>query len=218
MIKIVFLGAPGAGKGTQAQVVSNTLSIPKLSTGDMLRKAISEGSEIGRKVSAIMNRGEFVSDNVVSELVADRIKSPECEKGFILDGFPRNVAQAITLDNMLSTLPGDLMVFNLVVDEAEIIRRISGRFSCKKCGASYHYDSKKTKVDGVCDACGSTEFMQRPDDGADAVKVRLSIYKEQTFPLIDYYKLHGSLIEINGIQGVDAITASILKEYHKKIA
>jgi len=217
MIKMIFLGAPGAGKGTQAQIISEALAIPKLSTGDMLRKAISEGSSIGKKAKDIMDRGEFVSDEVVSELVAARINSPECAIGFILDGFPRNLLQAVTLDKLLSLVEGEkFMVFNLAVDEAEIIRRVSGRFSCKKCGASYHHDSKKTKTDGVCDSCGSTEFIQRPDDSADAVKVRLAIYKEQTMPLIDYYKKNGSLIEINGMQGIDSISASILNEYHKR--
>lgn len=212
MIKMIFLGAPGAGKGTQAQVVSEILKIVKLSTGDMLRKAIDDDSEIGRKIADIMSRGELVSDNIVSDLVASKISSKQAEHGFILDGFPRNVSQAVTLDEILSIIPGeDIKVFNLVVDEEEIIRRISGRFSCKSCGASYHQDSKVPKVAGVCDVCGGTELVQRPDDTAEAVKVRLNIYKEQTMPLINYYKQKGVLIEIDGMQDIDNITSSILK-------
>ena len=214
MIKLVFLGAPGAGKGTQSQLISKMLSIPKLSTGDMLRRAIEEKSDVGQKVSALMAKGLLVSDNIVSELVENRIKSFECSNGFILDGYPRNLSQAIDLDKMVSQISDTpLIVINLNVEESELVNRIAGRFSCKACGASFHKQNKKPLVDGICDNCGSHEFIQRPDDSEIAVKTRLKLYKDQTMPLIDYYNKTRSLIDIDGKQDINRITALIFDNY-----
>jgi len=217
-MKIILLGAPGAGKGTQADMISKKHNIPKLSTGEMLRQEVTTGSDLGLKIKDIMNSGQFVSDDIMIELIKHRIKQDDCKNGFILDGFPRTTDQSKALRKMLLQLSDDTLVFNFKVDNDELIKRISGRFTCKDCGASYHKDYIPTKVAGVCDSCGSKNFVYREDDKPEAVKVRIGVYNEKTAPLIDFYREIGELKEINGMGSIEEINAeveSIINEMKK---
>lgn len=211
-MQLIFLGAPGAGKGTQAQILSEVLGVPKLSTSEILRREIAKGGAEGAKIKEIMDSGQFVSDEIMNDLISKRLKENDVHNGFIFDGYPRTIAQAEVLQKALQEtgyLKGTL-VLNLSVKEPELIRRFSGRFNCTFCGTSYHKESKLPKVEGVCDKCGGKEFNVRADDNEEAVKVRLSIYYEKTEPLINYYSSKNMLIDINGEQDIDDITKEIL--------
>lgn len=209
MNHFIFLGAPGAGKGTQSEIISKKLNIPKLSTGDILREAIKNKTELGKKVSAIMSRGLLVDDTIVVQIVSERLSEPDCENGFILDGFPRNINQATELDNILKRT-GDIAIKVILLDVAEdvLIKRISGRYFCKQCNACYneHYHP----MGNACEVCGCEKIYRRDDDNITSVKRRLEIYNEQTKPLISYYKEKGCLMAINGEQETEDISNSII--------
>ncbi len=211
-MQLIFLGAPGAGKGTQAQILADMLQLPKLSTSEILRREISKGGTEGIKIKKIMDSGQFVSDEIMNYLIAKRLKEDDVYKGFIFDGYPRTIAQAEVLQKVLKD-NGYLdrtLVLNLSVKEPELIRRFSGRFNCVNCGTSYHKESKLPKVQGICDKCDGTDFNIRADDNEKAVKVRLSIYYDKTEPLINYYSSKGMLLNINGEQDIADITREIL--------
>lgn len=193
-MNMIFLGAPGAGKGTQAEVVCKELNIPAISTGNMLREAVKNGTEAGLKAKSFMDAGELVPDEVVIGILKDRIAQPDAQNGFILDGFPRTVEQAEALDKMGVNI--DKVVEIAVSDEA-ITARMSGRRVCEGCGNSYHIEYKPTKVEGICDACGA-KVVQRIDDKPETVQARLKTYHEKTAPLKDYYEKRGKLVTVEG--------------------
>jgi adenylate kinase len=208
-LNILLLGPPGAGKGTQAKRLEERYGMVQLSTGDILRAERASGSALGRQVQAIMDSGKLVSDDIMIALIAQRIAALQ-GKGFILDGFPRTVPQAQALDEMLQKNRIALdHVIELTVDERALIDRISGRFSCKKCGASYHDRYHRPKQDGQCDVCGSHEFIRRPDDNAETVKARLAAYRDQTAPILPYYRAKGVLRSIDGMADIDTVTRQI---------
>jgi len=207
---LILLGPPGAGKGTQAQRLMDTRSLVQLSTGDMLRDAVSSGSEVGARAKAAMDAGELVTDEIVIAIIADRITQDDCKGGFILDGFPRTEAQAEALDAMLAE-KGLMLnhVIEMVVDEAELTKRIVGRFACASCKEGYHDTFKPTKVEGVCDRCGGAEFSRRKDDNADTVMARLQAYHDQTAPLSTYYGQKGVLKQVDGMADIDEVARQI---------
>ena len=209
-MNIILLGPPGAGKGTQAQRLQQERGMVQLSTGDMLRAAVASGSELGQKAKGVMERGELVSDELIVGLIQDRIAQPDCAKGFILDGFPRTVAQAKALDGMLTRGGAKRdRVIEMEVDEKALTERIVGRFSCAKCGAGYHDKFKRPKVEGVCDVCGSKEFTRRKDDNAETVKTRMAAYRAQTEPLLPYYRARGILAKVDGMAPMDDVYRQI---------
>ena len=209
-MNLILLGPPGAGKGTQASAIVASHGLVQLSTGDMLRAAVKAGSEIGKKAKAIMERGGLVPDDVVIGIVDERIAQPDCANGFILDGFPRTLAQAAALDKLLATKGKRLdLVIEMKVDDAVLIDRIAGRYSCAKCGAGYHDTFKQPKVSGVCDACGSTDFVRRADDKPETVKARLMAYYKETSPLVGYYFAKGNLRSIDGMAPIGDVTQEI---------
>ena len=209
-MKLILLGPPGSGKGTQAKRIEQTYGIPQLATGDMLRAETTSGSALGRRVKSIMDSGELVSDEILVAMIRDRIAQRDCRDGFVLDGFPRTVPQAEALDRMLAENNSRLdAVLEFVVDEPDLIGRLSGRFTCRNCGASYHELYNRPKVDGVCDMCGSREFDRRPDDQPDAIHTRFAAYRRQTEPLLNYYKKRGILQKINGMADIDNVTREI---------
>jgi len=195
----VLLGAPGVGKGTQAAEISRRTGLPHISTGDLLRAAIRDGSPLGRKVAAIVERGELVPDGLVGEVMEERLARPDAADGFLLDGFPRTVAQADLLDRILARR-GQVLdrVIDIEVPEADIVERLAGRRSCGQCGAIYHVRHNRPKIDGICDRCGSSELRQRPDDTEAVIAERLRAYREQTAPLAARYRKVGRLVEIDG--------------------
>jgi adenylate kinase len=209
-MNIILLGPPGSGKGTQAKRIEQTHGIIQLSTGDMLRATTGSDTEFGRRVKAIMDSGQLVPDDIIVEMIDRRIVQPDCSRGFILDGFPRNVAQAKALDAMLAEhgLRLDHVIL-LDVDEAVLVDRLSGRFSCNQCGASYHDRYNRPSQHGICDGCGSTEFTRRADDRPEAVKARFEVYRKQTAPILPYYRDRGILRRVDGMADIDAVTREI---------
>ncbi|MCH9765429.1 MAG: adenylate kinase [Alphaproteobacteria bacterium] len=209
-MNLILLGPPGAGKGTQSQKLSDARGLVQLSTGEMLRAAVKAGSEVGLKAKAVMEAGGLVSDDIVIGIIADRIKEPDCANGFILDGFPRTLAQAVGLDKLLDGL-GKTMdaVIEMKVDDTAMVERIVGRFSCTKCGAGYHDTFQKPKVDGVCDSCGGQDFSRRADDNEETVKSRLMAYYRETAPLIGYYFAKDKLRAVDGMGSIDAVSRQI---------
>ena len=211
-MRLVLLGPPGAGKGTQAERIATLYGVPHLSTGDMLREAVAADTEVGRHAKSIMEAGRLVPDDVMIRLVADRIAQPDCARGFILDGFPRTLAQAEALDRLLEERGLELdLVLEIAVDDQALIERISGRFACARCGAGYHDRFKQPQVPGVCDACGSREFVRREDDNAETVRARLEAYHVQTAPLLPYYRDKGLLSVVDGMAEIDQVTAEVLQ-------
>lgn len=210
---IVFLGPPGAGKGTQASRLSTKYGLPKISTGDMLREAVAAGSRLGERVRSIMDAGELVPDDTMAAVVERRLERPDCAEGAILDGYPRNRGQAETLDELAERLShGSVdLVFLLVVPEVELLRRLTGRRVCVECGDNYHVEFRPPRQEGVCDRCGG-ELRQRPDDREEAIRERLRVYREQTAPLVDYYRQRRVLAEISGEGDVDEVFGRVDRE------
>ncbi len=207
---LILLGAPGAGKGTQAQRVMDTRGLVQLSTGDMLRAAVSQGTEVGLRAKTAMDTGQLATDEIVVSIIADRIEKSDCENGFILDGFPRTEAQAEALGVMLTDKGLKLdFVIEMKVVEAGLTKRITGRYACAKCNAGFNDEFKRPEIDGVCDGCGSTEFTRRKDDNAETVKSRLEAYRSQTAPLLPYYSAKGVLRSVDGMVGIDEVTDQI---------
>ena len=211
-MRLVFVGPPGAGKGTQAQEIAKRHGLVQLSTGDMLRQAVKDGTGIGLEAKAIMEQGGLVSDDVVIGIIAGRIAKPDCVKGFILDGFPRTLPQAAALDKLLAGQGAKIdAVIEFKVDDGVLVDRIAGRFSCSKCGASYHDTNNRPKVLGTCDACGGHDFVRRADDNAETVRNRLMAYYRETSPLIGYYFAKGVLRSIDGMAPIAQVTAAAEK-------
>lgn len=209
-MNLILLGPPGAGKGTQAKLIEERHGMKQLSTGEMLRAAVAAGTETGRRAKAIMDRGELVPDEVVVGIIADRLGQPDVKKGFILDGFPRNTAQAEALDKMLAGKGLRLdAVIEMKVDDESLVDRITGRYTCARCGKGYHDRFEKPKKADVCDVCGGTEFTRRADDNETTVRDRLSVYNKQTAPLVQYYGRRGNLKTIDGMADIAEVTRQI---------
>lgn len=209
-MRLVFLGAPGVGKGTQAEMVAAQFAISKISTGDLLRTGVAQKTPLGLEAQHYMTRGELVPDNVVIGLVAEKIGSPECEKGFILDGFPRTILQADALSGILQKQEMVLdRVIYFVIPREDVVRRLSGRRSCSECSAVYHIDYVPPKQEGRCDECGAA-LVQRSDDKRETVESRLTVYEEQTSPLIDYYEEKNVLAELDGTGSVEEVHGRLL--------
>ncbi len=210
-MKLVLIGCPGAGKGTQAKVLSEHFGLAHISTGDLLREQVKSGTPLGLKLKAIMESGGLVSDEIVSELLSMRIAQPDCKNGYILDGYPRNVSQAEGLGAIVGEL--DKVVLIEVPDKA-IIERMSGRRSCPACGAMYHLKNNPPKTEGKCDKCGA-ELVARADDNEETVKHRLEVFHSQTAPVIDYYDKKGLVLKIDGTKGINAISEELIKILEK---
>jgi adenylate kinase len=209
-MNIILLGAPGAGKGTQAQKLQSDLGMIQLSTGDMLRAAVAAGTELGKQAKGLMEAGKLVPDELMVGLIENRISQPDCAKGFILDGFPRTEAQAEALDKMLAKAGHELdRVSEMEVDEKALTERVVGRFTCAKCGTGYHDRFKRPKVEGVCDVCGSTEFTRRKDDNAETMKTRMAAYRAQTEPLLPYYAARKVLRKVDGMAEMNEVYRQI---------
>ena len=206
-MKLILLGAPGAGKGTQAEILCERLNIPTISTGNMIREAMKSGTEMGLKAKEYAENGKLVPDEVVIGIVDERLRMDDCANGFILDGFPRTIPQAEALDRMGITID---RVVDINVPDEVITRRVSGRRACLDCGSTYHIDTKKPNVEGICDRCGST-LVQRKDDLPETVLERLHVYHAQTEPLRDYYAAAGKLLVVDGQQGIQEIAEQTLE-------
>lgn len=209
-MNLILLGPPGAGKGTQAKRLENAHGVVQLSTGDMLRAAVASGSALGQQAKKVMEAGQLMPDDIIIRMIEARIGEPDAKRGFVLDGFPRTEAQAVALDEMLGRHGRSLLaVIELGVDEAALIERISGRFTCAKCGAGYHDKFQRPRREGVCDKCGGTEFVRRKDDNAETLKARLEAYRAQTAPIIPYYRNRGLLQRVDGMAAPDDVTRQI---------
>ena len=209
-MNLVLLGPPGAGKGTQAKLLEDSRSLVKLSTGDMLRAAVAAGTELGRKAGHIMERGQLVPDDLVIGLIAERMDEGGSGEGYILDGFPRTIAQAEALDRLLKERGKKLdTVIVMEVNDDALVERIAGRFACAFCGEGYHDTYKLPKVEGVCDRCGSAGFVRRRDDNEEVVRSRLQAYHAQTEPLIDYYARQGKVRTVDGMADIATVTKEI---------
>jgi adenylate kinase len=207
---LILFGPPGAGKGTQAAVLQQRYGIPQLSTGDMLRAQAKKDTPLARALQATLSSGQLVSDDTMIAIIRERLGEADCKGGFILDGFPRTLAQAEALDGLLAEKGIALTrVVSLGVNEAALVERITGRFACASCGAGYHDTFRKPAVTGICDQCGSTTFTRRADDNAETVKARLDAYNKQTAPLLPYYEAKGILTTVDGLAPVDAVQAAI---------
>ena len=210
VVRVVLVGPPGAGKGTQAQFLASHLSIPKISTGDIFRDNVSHGTALGRRAQAYMERGDLVPDEVTIAMVTDRLADEDAQAGFLLDGFPRNVPQAETLKKMLLSWDTRLdVVLELVVDDDEVVRRLSGRRTCRRCGRIWHESFDPPLVAGICDDCGG-ELFQRDDDLEETIRHRLEVYQEQTAPLVSFYADEGTLLGLDATGPVDEITERAL--------
>ena len=209
-MKIIMLGAPGAGKGTQAQMIAEKYNIPHISTGDIFRANIKNGTELGKKAKEFIDKGQLVPDELTVELLLDRVANDDCKNGYVLDGFPRTIPQADVLDSELTKL-GDKVDYAINVDvpDENIVRRMSGRRACLKCGATYHIEHIPPKTEGICDKCGS-ELVQREDDKPETVLNRLSVYHEQTQPLIEYYDKKNILKTVNGTKDMQEVFSDII--------
>ncbi|MBQ1396083.1 MAG: adenylate kinase [Eubacterium sp.] len=208
-MRTILLGPPGAGKGTQAAKIVEKYDVPHISTGDIFRDNIKRQTELGKKAQEYMNKGELVPDDLVIEIATDRLLADDCEKGFLLDGFPRTVYQAQKLDEFLAAHGQKLdKVLNIEVKDEELLTRLTGRRVCKQCGASYHVVSVPPKQEGICDVCGG-ELFQRADDTVETVSNRIAVYKEQTMPLVDYYTAAGNIATVNGAGTLDEVFAEI---------
>ncbi len=214
-MNLILLGAPGAGKGTQGKSLSEKFKIPQISTGDILRANVRNKTQLGLKAKEYMDKGALVPDEVVVEMVSDRIRQEDCGDGFILDGFPRNLSQAEVLEDTLAGLGKKIdHVIGIEVERKELVRRLSGRRVCRKCGASYHVIFNLPVNIGICDACGS-EIYQRDDDKEETIEARLKVYEQETYPLVEYYSRKGLYIAVDGIGSVDKITKSIVDTIEK---
>ncbi len=210
-MKIIMLGAPGAGKGTQAKMLADKYEIPHISTGDIFRANIKNGTELGQKAKTYMDQGLLVPDELVCDLVVDRVQQDDCTKGYILDGFPRTIPQAEALDAALAKIGSKIdYAVNVEVPDENIVTRMSGRRACVDCGATYHIVYNPTKTEGICDVCGK-ELILREDDKPETVTKRLNVYHEQTQPLIDYYTKQGALKEVDGTMNMDDVFNAIVK-------
>ncbi len=209
-MKLIFLGPPGAGKGTQAKRIEQVHNLVQLSTGDMLRAAIASGSEVGKQAKKVMDGGNLVSDEIVVGIVSERLKDKDLANGFILDGFPRTVGQAKALDKILAD-SGDALdaVIQINVDDEFLVERITGRYTCANCGKGYHDTFERPKEEGVCDRCGSTAFTRRADDNPETVRERLNAYHAETAPLLPYYAEKGILKTIDGMVEIEQVTGQI---------
>ncbi|WP_419025223.1 adenylate kinase [Emergencia sp.] len=211
MLRTVLLGPPGAGKGTQAVRIVEKYDIPHISTGDIFRENIKNGTELGKKAQEYMNKGELVPDDLVIDLATSRLLEDDCKNGFLLDGFPRTVYQAEKLDEFLTAHGMKLdKVIDIEVEKEELITRLTGRRVCKKCGASYHVVNIPPKKEGICDICGG-ELFQRDDDTVETVENRIEVYNEQTMPLVDYYKKADNIVTIDGALPLETVFAEIVK-------
>ena len=209
-MNIILLGPPGAGKGTQARILTEKKGLVQLSTGDMLRAAVAAGTEVGKRADAVMKAGQLVSDDIVIGVVDERLDQPDAANGVIFDGFPRTAAQAAALDDLLARKGMTLdAVIEMEVDDAAMVHRISGRYTCANCGEGYHDTDKTPATPGVCDKCGSTEFKRRKDDNAETVASRLEAYHAETAPLIAYYEKTGKLRKVDGMAPIDEVTRQI---------
>jgi len=210
MIRMVLLGPPGAGKGTQGQMLAEKLGVPQIATGDILRAAVKEGSELGQKAKSYMDAGDLVPDEVMVGIIRDRLQDEDAQAGYILDGFPRTVAQAEALDEMLSNIGQKLdHVLHIDVDDEALVERLSGRLICRDCGASYHTRFNPPQKDQVCDQCGG-ELFQREDDQEETVRSRLAVFAERTQPLVEYYQQQGIYRRIDGDQEPQQVLTKIL--------
>jgi adenylate kinase len=213
-MNLILLGPPGAGKGTQAQMIAEHNHIPQISTGDILRKALKEGTPLGKKAKVFMDQGKLVPDEVVIGIIDERLREPDCNPGFILDGFPRTTSQAEALQSILSKMGKSIdHVINIEVDTEELVRRLTGRRTCKNCGAMFHILFHPPRLKGICDRCGGPLY-QREDDKEETIRIRLNEYQRQTAPLIEYYQLKNLLCSVRGVGGEKEIFERIVRLFN----